>query len=342
MNNIFASTNLTVQEQKYFKSTALPDSSMMAVYESMTAEREAEENERKLQEDEKKQKVAENANLLAAASSIDGYLMNLSTKLYMEGREVLFKDIMTKIYLESVYLDDDFKLENANNLKSVMLEYIDKNGGYQILESACKTSKSKVLKNMKDVVEGCARKAALRKTKSLQEACTGKNRGAKALEVMNQKHSFDLNDDELQEYNKSREKLSEDEIVNLVRNKVLDVVQDESERQRDIEAFEQELEEKAKSLETDKEKAALKESMTRAVHEGTFVDSSLFESINVSTMKEIMTEMKNNGVQESVNMDLVMAESIAKYTLLEVMNTLCLESFSRADVQRLCMQLMAK
>ena len=340
MSNIFASANLKVQEQKYFKSTAMPDSSMIAVYESMNADRKAEENERKLQEDEHRQKVAENANLIAAASSIDGYLMNLSTKLYMEGKEVLFKDIMTNIYLESVYLDDDFKQEHAANLKEVMAEYLDNNGGFKILESACKTSKSKVLKNMKNVIEGCARKASLRKTKELQEACAGKNKGAKALEVMNQKHSFDLNDEELEEYNKSREKLSEDEIVNLVRDKVLDVVKDESERQRDIEAFEQELEEKVQELDTEKERTALKESVTQAMNSGTFVDSSLFESINVSTMKEMMAELKNNGVEESVDMDLVMAESIAKYTLLEVMNTLCLENFTRADVQRLCMQLM--
>lgn len=342
MSNIFASANLTVQEQKYFKSSALPDSSMIAVYESMMVEKQAEENEKKLQEDEHKQKVAENANLMAAAASIDGYLMNLSTKLYMEGKEVLFKDIMTNIYLESVYLDDSFKLENAANLKEVMAEYLDKNGGFAILESACKNSNSKVLKKMKEVVEGCARKASLRKTKELQEACTGKNRGAKALEVMNQKQSFDLNDEEMREYNKSRERLSEDEIVNLVRDKVLDVVKDESERQRDIEAFEQELEAKFQELGTEKEKAALKESVTHSVNEGTFVDSSLFEAINVSTMKEMMNELKNNGVEESVNMDLVMAESIAKYTLLEVMNTLCLESFSRDDVQRLCMQLVGK
>lgn len=342
MSNIFASANLAVQEQKYLKSAAMPDSSMMVVYESMVAEQEAEENERKLQEDEHNQKVAENANLLAAAASIDGYIMNLSTKLYMEGKEVLFKDIMTNIYLESVYLDDEFKLENAGNLKEVMADYLDKNGGFTILETACKKSNNKVLKNMKNVIEGCARTAALRKTKELQEACTGKNRGAKALEVMNQKHSFDLNDDELVEYNKTREKLSEDEIINLVRDKVLDVVKDESERQRDIEAFEQELEDKVQELGTEKEKAALKESVMHSMNHGTFVDTSLFESINVSTMKEMMDELKNNDVEESVNMDLVMAESIAKYTLLEVMNTLCLESFSRADVERLCMQLIGK
>lgn len=342
MSNIFTSANLTVQEHKYFKSAATPEPSAMAVYESMVVEREAEENERKLQEDEYNQKVMENANLLAAASSIDSYIMNLSTKLYMEGKEVLFKDIMTNIYLESVYLDDEFKLENASNLKEVMADYLDKNGGFTILEAACKNSNSKVLKNMKNTIEGCARTAALRKTKSLQEACAGKNKGAKALEIMNQKISFDLNDDELEEYNKSREKLSEDEIVNLVRDKVLDVVKDESERQRDIEAFEQELEDKVEELGTEKEKAALKESVTHAMNHGTFVDSSLFEAINVSTMKEMMDELKNNGVEESVNMDLVMAESIAKYTLLEVMNTLCLESFSRADVERLCMQLIGK
>lgn len=341
--DIFASANLAVKEQKYFKSTALTDTSMMSVYENMTHVREAEENERKLQEDEHNKKVMENANLMSAAASIDGYLMNLSTKLYMEGKEVLFKDIMSNIYLESVYLDDDFKYENAANLKAVMIDYIDKNGGYQLLESAIKQSGgNKVLKTMKAVIESCARKASLRKTKELQEACVGKNKGAKALEVMNQKHSFDLNEEEAKEYNKSREKLSEDEIVNLVRNKVLDVVKDESERQRDIEAFEQEIQERTEELSSEKEKAALKESVTANMNAGTFTDTTLFEAINISSMKEMMQEMKESGVEESVDMDLVMAESISKYTLLEVVNTLCLESFSRDDVQRLCIQLAGK
>ena len=340
--DIFASANLSVKEQKYFKSTALQDTSMMLVYENMTHIKEAEENDRRLTEDEHKKRVMENTLMVSAAASIDGYLMDLSTKLYMEGKEILFKDIMSNIYLESVYLDDDFKQENTANLKAVMINYIDKNGGYQLLESAFKQSRgNKVLKVMKDVIESCSRKASLRKTKELQEACAGKNKGAKALEVMNQKHSFDLNDEEMREYNKSREKLSEDEIANLVKNKILDVIKDESERQRDIEAFEQEIQEKSEELASEKEKAALKESVTNNMNMGTFTDTTLFEAINISSMKELMQEMRESGVEESVDMDLVMAESISKYTLLEVVNTLRLENFSRDDVQRLCMQLIS-
>lgn len=345
-NNIFGTANLAVRQHKYMTSTAssTPEVSMMAVYENAMHSLEADRNAKKLHEDEQRQKALENATLMSAATSFDSYLTNLSTKLYMEGKEMLFKDIMTSIYLESVYLDDDFKQENANNIKQVMADYIEKNGGYVILEAACRKQRTnKLLNKMKDTIDSTARKASLRKVNSLKEACAGKNKGAKALEVMNQKQIFDLNSEEVKEYHQSREKLSEDEIVNLVKDKVLTVVKDESQRQRDIEAFEQEVQDTADSLQTEKEKEAFKESMTSFISNGAFVDSTLFESINISTMTEMVEEMKAQEVEEnSIDMDLVMAESITKYTLLEVMHTMCLESFTTADVQRLCMQLRGK
>lgn len=373
MSNIFSNVNLKVKEQKFLHSSAAPDTGMMKVYESMMLSKEDDKRIKDVEdkmEDERKKEIHAN---IAAGQMLESYFVNLSNQLYKEGREVLFKDIMSDIYLESIYLDDEFKEENCGAIKSTMIDYIDRQGGFAILESACKKQGTKLLSDMKEVVEKTSRKCAMRKTAELKEACaSNKGKGVKAMEVMNNKHNFDMIDDEVKEYNKSREKLSEDEIVKLVKDKVLDVIKDEKSRQKDIEAFETEIAERAEEVgATDKEKEAFKESVSTLVSQNTFTDMSLFEAIQFSTMKEVMENVNKkdnnpyNNLEEyiedfeedsfdheddilededilegtSIDMDLVLAESIAKYTLLEVCHTLKLEEFTRDSVQQLCLKL---
>lgn len=374
MSNIFSNVNLKVKEQKFLHSSAAPDTGMMKVYESMMLSKEDDKRIKDVEdkmEDERKKEIHAN---IAAGQMLESYFVNLSNQLYKEGREVLFKDIMSDIYLESIYLDDEFKEENCGAIKSTMIDYIERQGGFAILEAACKKQGTKLLSDMKEVVEKTSRKCAMRKTAELKEACaSNKGKGAKAMEVMNNKHNFDMIDDEVKEYNKSREKLSEDEIVKLVKDKVLDVIKDEKSRQKDIEAFETEIAERAEEVgATDKEKEAFKESVSTLVSQNTFTDMSLFEAIQFSTMKEVMESVNKrdsnpyNNLEEyiedfeeesfddddedilgdedilegaSIDMDLVLAESIAKYTLLEVCHTLKLEEFTRDSVQQLCLKL---
>ena len=288
-------------------------------------------------------------------------------------KEALFKDIMCDIYLESVYLDDEFKEEHADSIKATMADYIDRQGGFAMLEAACKKEGTKLLKDMKEVVEKTSRTCAMRKASELKEACSSsKDKGVKAMEVMNTKHSFDMVDEEVKEYNKSREKISEEEIVKLVKNKVLDVIKDEKNRQKDIEAFETEIAEQAEALGVSESvQKAFKESVTNTISQNTFTDMTLFEAIQFSTMKEVMESIhardRNpyNNIEDyiedheeetfdddddildaddilenaSIDMDLVLAESITKYTLLEVCHTLKLEQFNRDSVQKLCLNL---
>lgn len=368
MSNIFSSVNLKVKEQKYLRTSADPDTSMMQVFENMRLAKEDDARIKGVEakmENERKQEIQANIN---AGQALESYLLNLSNKIYLEGREVLFKDIMCDIYLESVYLDDDFKMENVDAIKSVMIEYIDKNGGFAMLESACKKEGTKLLGDMKEIVDKTAKKGALRKTKELREACVSKNKGTKAMEVMNSDHHFDMNDEELKEYSKSREKISEEEIVKLVKDKVLDVIKDERTRQEDIEKFEAEIAEQAASISDDVEKQkAFKESALGRISQNTYADMTLFEAIQFSTMKELMEATRHDGNEytsleeyiedndedsfnddtdlldddeimenATIDMDLVLAESITKYTLLEVCNTMKIERFTRDSVQQLC------
>lgn len=387
MSNIFGSANLKVKEQKFLHSSTNPDTSMMQVFENMRLAKEDEDRVRGVEakmENERRQEVHAN---IAAGQMIESYLINLSNQIYKEGREMLFKDIMSDIYLEAVYLDDEFKLENADVIKATMYNYIDKNGGFAMLEAACKKEGTKLLSDMKEVVEKTSRKCAMRKTSELKEACDpktskeacakkeacapNKGKGVKAMEVMNTKHNFDMTDEEIKEYTKAREKISEEEIVKLVKDKVLDVIKDEKSRQEDIEKFEAEIAEQAETItDSETQQKAFKESAMKMISQNTFADMTLFEAIQFSTMKEVMESVskdKNpyNNLEEyiehndedsfdeesdileddevfentQIDMDLVLAESITKYTLLEVCNTIKLEKFTRDSVQQLCMNL---
>lgn len=371
MSNIFNQVNLRVKEHKYMRSSTNPDTSMMQLYESMCLAKEDEARIKGVEakmENERKQEVQAN---IAAGQMLESFLLNLGNRLYTEGKEMLFTDIMCDIYLESVYLDDDFKMENDEQIRSVMADYISKNGGFAMLEAACKKEGTKLLKDMKEIVETTARKCSLRKAKELNEACSSKNRGAKAMEVMNGEHHFDMNDDEMRDYQRSREKLSEDEIVKFVKDKVLDVIKDEKAHQEDLERFEAEIAERAAAISGDETKQnAFKESAMGMVRQNTYADMTLFEAIQFSTMKELMEATRHSGNEYSsledyiedndedsfdddndllgddevmenatIDMDMVLAESITKYTLLEVCHSMKLEKFTRESVQNLSLNL---
>lgn len=336
--NIFENSYLNVKEHNYMKSGNMDKQpSLMQVYENMQQSKKVDDNETKLNKLKQERKEKEMRGAIGAAASLESYLGNLTEILTREGKEILFRDYMADLFLESVYIDDDFKYTHAENIRSVMYEYLDKNKGYGLLEAACKKQpENKFLKRIKSTIDKHASKCSKRKTKMLREACEGEHKGEKAMDIMNQKYRFTMMEEEARAYMAERENLSQDEIAELVKNKVLDVVKDESEKQREAEAFEDEMKEMTKDM-TGTAKKAVEESYRARLNNNAFSDASLFEALNANSMKEIVQESTGD---DEINMDLVMCESIVKYTLLELTYTMKLESYNRNEIQTLCHKLM--
>lgn len=382
MSNMFENVNLNVKSHKTLVSSKLPghEASMFSIYSQMKKDKSEdvrlESYEHQNQEYDNMQRLAMSASSKTFHQS---YLPNLSNKIYMEGLEVIFKDIISNIYLESLYLDDDFKNTQKDGLVAFVYEYVDENGGYSILKNALNSNPTPLLNKIKAVCEGCSRTSAQRKVQGLKEAC---NNGNSASEIMEGQHKFEMNDDEIKDYLSKRDNLSQDEIAEFVKAKVLDVIKDEKQRQVKEEEFEEKLNQEIDSLnieddeKKEKAKQVAKEGFNMKYNKNKYVDMTLFEAIQCATMKEAINaahivqcnDINDEGElgqtdddehedhqlpeddddilgeddiikENSIDMDVILAESISKYTMLEVFNTLKLKKFTRENVMKMTIDL---
>lgn len=371
-DSIFGNANVKVKEHKYLKSSQTKETTVLEAYSNMQSDMDDDARIASVENKIELGKKDEVRTQISAMAAFESFTNNLCTSLYAEGKEVLFKNIMSDIYMESLYLDKDFKDIHSESIKSTMGEYIDKNKGYCMLESACKNNNTKLLRDMKEIVDKSARDSSIRKITDIKKVY-GVN-GVMAMEAMTMNHEFDMNESEMTAFNKSREKLSEEQISKVVKDKILNVIKEERDKHESLERFEEEINDRANSISDKKNlQDTIKESISRNYMENRYTDLTLFEAIQVDTMREMIsvTESNFSGISDSdsdsdsgrtieeilgidddsilgdgdivtenkIDMDLVLAESISKYSLLEVCSSMKLEKFDRNRVQEMCYKL---
>lgn len=254
---------------------------------------------------------------------------------YHEGKELLFKNILFEAFYESLYLDDDFKSSVKESLYGVVSDFVDERGGFKLLESAVLTTKSPFLKNIKNICEATARKACNRK---LAEA--------------NGPIDFSLNNEEEESFNYSKNNVGIDELSELVKSKVLSVVKDEKAREQKEADLLQTL-----ADETNKDVAEVEESMRIAKTGGPIVnEGTLFNALFIDSYTQYLAEgcsKKHKDVTENddledeidnfeIDMDVILVETITKYTLLELAHTIQLESLTQGDIRKMVQKMLNK
>lgn len=315
-------------------------------------------------------KMQEDMNKITMHKLLESQIPNLINEVNKMGRNILFKEIMFEMFSKSLVLDEDFVTAQEENLRALVEAYVDGKGGYQLLETACAKSNSPFLKSIKTLCESTANKVSRRK---LAETQSG--------ELDTSALKFELNEEEKAEFDYNKEKINVDQLAELVKKKVLTVVQDEKSRQAQEEELYRDLEEQTSSEET------VEESIKRSFIKNTPVEeSTIFNSILRHSMKEVITEsvaanhnsqLANNldddfenddynvdaneddvsindykdtsisdeakahgSVQSDIDMDLILAESITKYTFMELNYTIQLENYTYADLQSISQQML--
>lgn len=262
-------------------------------------------------------------------------------QLVNTGKLLLFKEILFEVFYKSLVLDEPFLAENKNTLREVTDRYIDENGGYSLLESASIKSGSELLSRMKKSIDSIALAACRRKILESNQcnSCS--------------EFDFDLNDEEQNQLNYAKKDLSLDEVEELVKQKVLTVVKDEQARKQQEEELIADIEEDLREDEGVTDEESMNEALSRIVlNKSPIYESTLFDSLFRSSYKEYITENANSVTESdchhddwdddwdddeefNLDMDVVLAEAITKYTLLEVCYTLKLENYSRENLRKL-------
>lgn len=293
-------------------------------------------------------------------------VLHTSNTILEQGKLFAFKYLMADCYKKSLVIDDYFVKENTEKFDELVSNYIDKNGGFAMLENAIKANPIPLLVEMKKVCEQASLKTTKRITKEMEENPELSNIAL-----------FEMNEEEKDEFYTKSADLSMDKLAELVKNKVLTVVKDERDRQSKQKELMDDLEARAKET-----GEPVQES--RIMGEPNLKESTLFNSIFHNSYKEALESMIEatkehlvpdyrgedqeddeeyeefdvqytkddleedtpssddivNPLVRDIDLDLILTESITYYTLLELNHTMCLETFNRTDIQNLSHKLL--
>jgi hypothetical protein len=343
--------------------------------------------------------------------------INKINNLYSTGKNILFTEIVYEVFSNALLVDDYYKKEQNASLKSYVSEYLNDIGGFALLEYAIKTTNLDLLKQIKSICETTINKVCARKTKILNEQTS---QDVQAVD-------FDLNEDEFEDFNYNMKNIGMDEISDLVKKKVLTVVQDEQERAKVQGDFINDLETELSNNTDLKSEEEVNEAFQKMVIKKDKTNrTTLFEALLRNSYKEILesaviinddrmkrtrrqdvldydvnsdesdvlrsefdeTSMNNikageysdqsdtadltfnadnqvsqtpietdpdcctdggeldefkNGLQldpNTINMDLIMAEAVTRYTMIETLNTLQLDVITYDKSKKMINQLL--
>lgn len=240
----------------------------------------------------------------------------------IRGTERAFAFSLTEAYFNALVMDESFKQQNENSIKSFFLQSLKEdcdNNIYDFMESV--KTKSNLLY---ELVESCKAK--------------GRKLASKANEKSNNEDGdYDINkffDDEEDNEELDYSNTSVEEISNNVKEKVLKVIKDEEEQS-----------EKNKELAQDIQLARESGFDAKLISEGP-ERHTLFKSLMIHHYKDTMFNLKESGVTSEygtidengrikVDMDYVMCDAILEYTKLELYNTTRLFDYNFDTVKEL-------
>lgn len=229
--------NLKKQRQQAFQTreSVLENASIEA-----SNKKEIEAIDKTLEDKESKNMMLDEAkNKQSKAKGISDKI-SLETRLFTEGKEMLFNKVLFELCLGGTYLDEDFK----ENKMSEMFDEFENT--VSMVVGCCPETpvgeQSIIIKNIRELVTEACKTASKRITKKAME--DGNEFGAV---------NFDLDEEEQDKLNQDIKDLGAEELQELVKEKVLTVVKDERENNIKKQEMLDELDEKIKELTSDEE-----------------------------------------------------------------------------------------
>lgn len=237
--------------------------------------------------------------------------LNESNELYSQLKVDYLVNTLSEVFINALPLDEDYKQLHESGLVQVF--------GQELANLS--ESPDALLKEMQNG------------NSYLQDLAEAVLTEAKKECVKKQSESFKDNDDE--ESEKKVDVVGSVEASDIIKNKVLKVLDDENARSEEEKAIHDELNDRG-----------LSENYTVNFNTRGIRHYSLFRSLQIDTYKKALHKV--NGLNEStaiasrsdegqisVDNDAVLAEAIIRYTLLETFNTLGLKAFNVRNTTKL-------
>ena len=187
----------------------------------------------------RKKEAADKAK--ASRVMLEGYKRNMVSKLHVYVPLAVMNETFNRIVTKALPHDEDYIEAIAPKLEMFNMVYLHHLGGFKYLKEQAMTTKNPFLMKWYKMVKENSEAIIKDKIDQIQDAESEED-VAKIV-----KGGIDA--DQAEKINNDIEDMSTDDIAELVQNKVLDVVKDESERQAKDAALRQELANRAKEYE---------------------------------------------------------------------------------------------
>lgn len=148
--------------------------------------------------------------------------------------EIILREYFTALVTNSLVWDQDAITENMQGIRYGCHKYISAIGGMNAVKEAAIKNKSVYLEHLYNVCMEAGKKVAKHKTEKLKKKIKPEN-------VQDQKIDFVIDTADQDDINKKIKDLDIDNLSEMVKDKVLDVVKDEQECQEKDDAFIQDL-----------------------------------------------------------------------------------------------------
>lgn len=272
-------------------------------------------------------------------------------------RDKLFLESVYDIFMEALVLDQGFKEKYAGNFYKLTEDMVGELfASGQLSYKSISENGSQVIQTVLQLCEATADKEATDKF-DMDKANTKKGAilNEKDKEVKMSKEAKGDFDDKKTMETKS--------IANAVADKVVTVIRDEQDQADEDQKLQEEIEEKTLPKEDEQDAGvtedavdteddnmddagSVAESMKMIRIPNKVTQHSLFKSLQINIANKNLSEMKqlseSTGEAVNLDMDLVFAESIAYYTLLETLYTTRLIDLKATEMRKFAKELIYK
>lgn len=324
--------------------------SMRDLTEATVAKSESVENLKKLEaidaEDDAKRIVEDKLNdrkSKVAKEAASRAMIGLENRLYESGRKEMFNMTIFEMAYNACWIDDVVKKNTVHAMYESFkntINILNENG----INVNMDANVSYFIKNVHNVVNEACSKTAKRIVEDCTEKCKDNLEDIENID-------FTMNQEELDELANSLNDLGKEDIEELVKNKVLAVVQDEKTKGagkatkiEDIKQAEQEISDDMTNEEIPEEDTATNESFNAIVRRSRNMKAhrrtgtSLFECLmlhNTNTLREEAATLESSVADHHI-MGAALQETVLVYTIMETLNTLGMCRFDNTNVNKLC------
>lgn len=202
---------------------------------------------------------------------------------YESVRDFLIKDFISEICVESMLVDRNVIDNNLRTIVSLVNEQVDEIGGFKGVKSIAESTGNPLLNNMVAACEAICNKVGERNMK-----CSS----GKVSEL-----DFNLSKEECDEYNYLKQANGSETIIDIIKDKVLTVVQDEQKENAAKKEIMDEIEGKLKDVE-----APVAEAMDAIFNKTGIEETSLFDSLLRRDYGRLL-EAESSAIFESLDVE---------------------------------------